>query len=231
MGAGGASSDQIAPTPDELPTQEALPAPPSEPETVPVTVSPRPPVFESTSDSLRAYRDRSCFECKPGEWAVAISLDVPSGEPCRTTAAVAVRRALRDVADAASEQLADFSGPLPLDLAVFPLSAASVAARNTLAPYLEPTASCRFLAVVVPENGRFTGFRFEARDANTSGTCIGDEECEIGQARFLFSPGIARGAGASIVYSVFENTGGASRIARLTGFFLPTSGWTPRADG
>lgn len=221
------ASPEPLPEPVPMPAT-ALPGPEtSEPETVPVTEAPRPPVFESTSDSLRAYRDRSCFECKPGEWAVAIDLDVPGGEACRTTAEVAVRRALRDVADAASEQLGDFSGPLPLDLAVFPLSAASVAARNTLAPYLEPTASCRFLAVVVPERGRFTGFRFEARDANASGTCTGEEECEIGQARFLFSPGIARGAGASIVYSVFENTGGTSRTARMTGFFLPTSGWTP----
>ncbi len=226
-------SEASEPFPEPAPMPgPALPGPEaSEPESVPVTVSPGPPVFESTSDSLRAYRDRSCFECKPGEWAVAIHLDVPSGEACRTTAEVAVRRALRDVAAAASEQLADFSGPLPLDLAVFPLSAASLAARNTLAPYLEPTASCRFLAVVVPERGRFTGFRFEARDANASGTCSGEEECEIGQARFLFSPGIARGAGASIIYSVFENTGDSERIARMTGFFLPTSGWTPRADG
>ena len=194
-----------------------------EPDTEPATGSPAPPVLESPG-SLTAYRDRSCFECKPGEWAVTVELSVPGGEACRSTAGVAVRRALRDVAAAASEQLASFSGPLPLDLAVFPLSVSSTAARNTLAAYLEPTASCRFLAVVVPKDGQFTGFRFEASDANARGICTGEEECEIGQAKFLFSPGIARGAGASIVYSVFENTGSATRFARMMAFFLPTSG-------
>ncbi len=235
--AASSSGPPSVPTPDELPEAapepEPMPAPippgPEAPEsdTILVPVSAGPPVLESAPESLRAYRDRSCFECKPGEWAVAVQLDVPSGKACRTTAEVAVRRAMRDVAASASGQLADFSGPLPLDLAVFPLSTASLAARNTLTPYLEPTASCRFLAVVVPQEGRFTGFRFEALDANTAGTCTGEEECEIGQARFLFSPGIARGTGASIIYSIFENTGGTARIARMTGFFVPASGWAP----
>lgn len=211
--------------PASVPTPAELEAP--EPDDLPPPAPAPPPPPASVPSSLRAYRDRTCFECKPGEWAVSTQLEVASGVACRPTAEVAVRRAMRDVAAVASDQLGNFSGPLPLDLDTLPLAAAAVAARNTLAPYLESSASCRFLAVVVPQGGRFLGFRFEARDADASGDCTGERECEIGQARFLFSPGIARGTGASIVYSLFENTSSAARTARLTGFFLPASGWAP----
>jgi hypothetical protein len=190
---------------------------------VPKSVSPAP----EAASALTAFRDRTCFECKPGEWAVSAQIETPAGGPCRSTGEVAVRRALRDVAAAASAPLAEFSGPLPRDLDSPPLSLASAAARNTLAPYLESGSSCRFLAIVIPAGGQFTGFRLEAEDSQASGACTGDQECEIGRARFLFSPAIARGSGAAIVYSAFENTGSESRIGRITGFFVPPAGWSP----
>ncbi|MCP4201909.1 MAG: hypothetical protein GY769_08245 [bacterium] len=199
----------------------------SEPDEMAPPAPARLPIPAGAPGSIRAYRDRTCFECKPGEWAVTTELAVTGGEACRATAAVAVRKAMSDVAAAASDQLASFTGPMPLALQQLPLAAATTAARNTLAPYLEPTVSCRFLAVVLPQGGRFTGFRFEAFEGEAGGDCTGEQECEIGQARFLFSPGIARGTGASIVYSLFQNTGGAVRTARLTAFFLPAAGWSP----
>ena len=81
---------------------------------------------------------------------------------------------------------------------------------------------------MIPKGGHFTGFRFEASDAGATGDCTGEEECEIGQAKFLFSPGVARGMGASIVYSLFENTGNELRTGRLSGFFVPARGWVPK---
>ncbi len=216
--------------------QEAAELPePAEPDQQPtaVPVVAKPPVAAplpapaSAPDALRSYRDRTCFECKPGEWAVSSQLEIPSGEACRSTAEVAVRRALRDVAAAASDQLGNFGGPLLLDFGALPWTTVSSAARNTLAPYLEASASCRFLAVVVPRGARFTGFRSEARDANASGDCSGEEECDIGQAKFVFNPATARASGATIVYSLFENTGDRPRTARMTGFFLPAGGWSP----
>ncbi len=206
------------------PAVEPIEEPPAAPEVMAPVALPAP---ESLEASLRAYRDRTCSDCKPGEWAVTVALSAPGGEACRPTAENAIRRAMRDVAAAASDRLGGYSGPLPLDPTAIPLALSTEAARNTLAPYLQPSSPCRLLAAVIPQGARFTGFRFEASDSSGQGECAGSGECEIGQARFAFSPGIARGLGASIVYTLFENTGGSVRTARMSGFFIPASDWRP----
>lgn len=210
----------IEPDPNvEAPSvSEALEAP-EDPDTV---ASP-----ESDGSSVTAFGDRTCFDCKPGEWAVTAQVEVPAGEPCRPPTEVAVRRAMRDVAAVSSTPLAAFAGPLPADLDRPPLSLASGPARGTLARYLSGSESCRLVAIVIPAGGSFAGFRLEAHDQRGSGDCTGDQECEILDARFLFRPAVARGEGATIVYSVFENTGPELRRAEMTGFFLPPAGWSP----
>jgi hypothetical protein len=113
-------------------------------------------------------------------------------------------------------RLASYGGPLRFDVEPLPADLETQLGSS----------SCRLVAVVVPQGGRFRGFRFQAADREGTGDCLGEKECPIGEARWLFNPVIARSAGATIVYSVFENRSALkSRTATLTAYFFPPSGW------
>jgi hypothetical protein len=129
-----------------------------------------------------------------------------------------VRRGIDSFVAEHGGRLASYGGPLHLEAEPFPPDFGTQLGSS----------SCRLVAVVVPQGGRFRGYRFQATDREGTGDCRGDQECTIGEARWLFNPLIARSAGATIVYSVFENRSAVkSRTATLTAFFLPPSGWPP----
>ncbi len=211
----------VAPAPGD-----ATPAEPAEAETEAEAMA--APDAQTEAQPLRSYATRTCAECKPGEWAADATVAVaPGSAPCRATAERSVRRAMRDVGTIASAPLANSAGPLELDLSAEPFRSVTTAARTTLAPYLDPNANCRFVGVVLPAGARFSGFRSQASDTTGVSECLGTQDCAIGGARFVFSPGVVRGEGATLVFTLFENTGTARRNASLSAYFEPTGTWRP----
>jgi hypothetical protein len=176
----------------------------------------RPPAADRRA--LRSYRERTCFECKPGEWSVSARAPVaPQGQAPRPSISEnEIREQMDILAETHGERLANYSGPLPASLVE-----SSQEIRNHLSG-----AGCRLVAIVLPSGARFKGFRFQVSDRTGSGECLGDEECSMGDARWLFNPAIARSKGATIVYSVFRNSSPAQeRTATLTAYFVPPGAW------
>ena len=201
-----------APTPDLPPAEadfgtdiHASPSPPS-------------PPIEPERASLRSSRDRSCPECRPGEWSVSSRVTVAtSGEgTCSAVSASDLAHQMKTVVAAHAARLAAYVGPFPV--------------RGTeLPPELDQgiSGSCRLIAVVLPRGARYSGFRFQAEDDSGGGDCIGDRECPVGEARWLWDTQTATGQGVTIVYSVFRNDSVTSgRTATLTAFFVPSPKWT-----
>jgi hypothetical protein len=201
--ADSAAGDETAPTP------APRPGTPDETPTAAVEPSLAPPVPERSA--LRSYRDRTCFECKPGEWAVASAVEAAatSAAGCPSDAAELAHRAMEQVTREASGRLARYGGPLPDSLA-----------RLDLGP------SCRLVVAVLPGESRFSGFRFEVIGPRARGECRGAGGCEIGEASWLFDAQVRSSAGATFVYSVFENLSPTERRkAILTAYFLPPGDW------
>ena len=166
--------------------------------------------------SLRSYGKRTCFECKPGEWSVAASVvaDV-AGEASCTADQRRIEERMRSFVVARNDRISGYVGPLP-------------AADTDLPPDTRELLSgaCRLVAIVLPEGARFTGYRFQASDDSDGGDCLADQECAIGSARWLFDPGIARSAGPTVGFSVFDNRSESDpRTATLIGYFVPPGGW------
>jgi hypothetical protein len=197
------------------------PTPPSTTVTVlppgskPRVPEPRPPI--SDRRTLRSYKDRTCFECKPGEWSVASTVSAGAADlaPCASVPEARLRKLMTEMTNAQGDRLAGYGGPLPETI-------------PDLAPELQPllSGSCRLVAVVLPQGARFTGFRFQASDQRDGGDCLGDQECAVGSARWLFNPGIAKSSGATVVFSDFQNTGPTrERTATLIAYFIPPGSW------
>ncbi len=221
---------QPEPEPESEPEPIAPPAPAVEPET---EAAPAPaPAPRAPSPSLRAFRDRSCPECKPGEWAVA-SVEVANaaggGESCPGDAVEGARRAARLIARAPSGSLGGFAGPAIGGVSPTAIELVASETRADIGEALTWTSgTCRVLAVSIPRGAKFSGFRYEAADDRGQADCVGDQDCPVGESRFLGNPGIERGQEVTVVYSVFENrSADRQRRARLTAYFVPASGWSP----
>jgi hypothetical protein len=223
------------PEPEPTPVEpEAVPepeAPAAEPEAAPEP-APAPAVPREPSPSLRAYKDRTCPECKPGEWSAA-SVEVAeassAGPGCPADAVDEARKAARMVARAPKGSLTDFAGPAIGGVSPTALELVPADVRGEIGGALGwSNPSCRLMAVSLPRSAKFTGFRFEAADDRGQADCVGDQDCPVGESRFLGNPGIERGAEVTVVWAVFENSSAErQRRARFTAYFVPASGWKP----
>ena len=203
---------------DEPEAEEPAPAPPAAP--------PAP------SPSLRAFQDRTCPECKPGEWSIAsveVADPAADGAGCVADAADRARTAARLLARSPQGSLSNFAGPAIGGVSPTALELVPAATRDRISQELSWTGpSCRLLAAALPRGARFTGFRYEAADERGQADCAGDRDCPIGESRFLGNPGIERGAETTVIFAVFENRSTDSqRRARLTAYFVPSAGWRP----
>jgi hypothetical protein len=134
-----------------------------------------------------------------------------AGAPDCSAATASARGALATLAANAGTASGPWAGPL-----------------RSLVGGEPPPSPCGVAAVVLPAGAKFVGYRYEAADARGSADCVGDQECGIGEARWLGHPNLERGAGQTIVWSVIENraTEGV-RQGRLTVYFRPPPGWIP----
>jgi hypothetical protein len=178
----------------------------------------------------------ACPECKPGEWALIIERRAApagsaAGAACGEGREAAVRRLAQEALAPAGATVAAFAGavadsygnglPAAVREAVPADLAAALGARE---------GSCQDFVGVLPQGGRFIGFRFEAEDSSGKGDCFGEEPCAIGQARWTANPRIERTATVTVIHSSFVNEStSAERRARMTLYFQPPRGWRPPA--
>lgn len=212
-----------SPAPAVPPAIEAAPVEPSPP--------PAPTPLTGADGSARSFRDRTCFECKPGEWAVGASAEVAAGGGCPDGALDRAAQAIELLAARVAPALVGYGGNA---LAPAVLARLDGESRATIEAHVEPlldaASPCRLLALALPAGARISGFRYEAFENGRGGDCLGDQPCPVGDGRWLASPGIERGGGdgATLLWAVFENRSGtSSRLARFIGYFAPPSGWRP----
>lgn len=211
-----------APTNAESPAAEPAPAPPAAvPELAP---APAPPPLPTPL--LRSAAAGNCPECGAGEWAVSTELAAAPARGGDCQAEAAAREAIQLLTQGAEEGFRGYAGPL-LDPATGRVAAiatpqARAGAEGLLAPYATPGAPCQLLVVVLPRGARYRGYGYQASDATTSGPCVGDEECEIGQAHWASHPVIERTPEGTLLFAVFHNTSpDRERRARLTVYLTP----------
>jgi hypothetical protein len=173
----------------------------------------------------------NCPDCSPGEWAALAEESVgpasPSVADCAlagATAAVAAGRVAREI-DAGA-----YAGSLAAALPQ--LSEAARAAFARLGPITTQASGCRLVAVVLPAGARFVRYRYEAQDdpggveSASPGECAADQDCPIGEARWLGHASVVRSPQGTMVYGIFENRSPARpRRARMTAYFTPAPGW------
>lgn len=190
------------------------------PATVPTPAAPPAaavPEVPSGRAELRSFTEASCPGCKTGEWALTFerSAAPASGRGCPSDLS-GLERALRD----AAEQAGAVAEPAPLAFAG--------GAPSELAAFLDPSSSCQLLAVAVPSEIKYTGYRFAARDANDGGDCQAAEECGIGEARWSGHPNLVRTADATVVWALFDNRSRTlPRQPILIVYLNPPRGWRP----
>jgi hypothetical protein len=174
---------------------------------------------------LRSYSNRTCFECKPGEWAAtATAAAAPAGPGCATERLDGLAPALRRLADADEIELASWAGSLAEVGAVAPAAMAS----EVGAAVGEGSPHCVVAGVVLPAGSRFSGFQYEVAGESGLAACLPDRECDGGAGRWLGPPRLERGPNATVVYGLFENLTAAPATGYLTIYFAPpTASWQP----
>ncbi|MDY7095505.1 MAG: hypothetical protein SX243_21215, partial [Acidobacteriota bacterium] len=208
------------PTRPEEPAQaeesEAAPAQPMVPEP---PAPPAPAMIPSPGRSeLRSFTEASCPGCKTGEWALTHERNTAAGGAGCPRNTRDLEQALRDMAEAAGPNLA--SDPAPL--------AFSDTVPAEIAPYLDPAASCQLLAVSLPPETKYTGYRYAVRDANDGGDCQAGEECSLGEARWSGHPGLIKTDHGTVVWALFENSSRTqARQALFIVYLQPEQGWRP----
>ncbi len=220
-----------APSPaPTAPTPPPTPAPAAPPVALPAplvpTPAPAPAAPAAPAGGLRAADLGNCPDCKPGQWAAVAEESVGPASPMVTdcalagaTAAVGAGKVARAV-DAGT-----YAGPIAAALPQ--LSEAARAAFEGLGPVTAAASGCRLVAIVLPAGARFAGYRYDAQDDQGAGECRADQDCPIGEARWLGHASVVRGSRGTMVYAVFENRSTQrSRQARLTVYFQPAPGWT-----
>lgn len=175
--------------------------------------TPSPAPSWDPANFVRAAGAGGCYDCKPGEWSVAI--EVRAGPVNGVGCAPAAERGASFVDAVGELDLSAHAGP-----AVTPGAA--------WAAPISGTGSCVLAAVSIPAGARFLGYAFSARDAAGSGSCLPGQECGIGEARWDGDPRPLNVGGAKVFWAVFENSSGNERWGELKVWFAPPSKeWRP----
>ncbi|MEE8367773.1 MAG: hypothetical protein V3S30_05605 [Thermoanaerobaculia bacterium] len=186
--------------------------------------------------ALRSNQQQTCPECKSYEWAASSEQVTGVGSAdatCPDSFQAAAHQAMNFLATSVNLELLSFAGPVAdgtqNDAALLLEPEKLVAFESLQGDDWNPLASCRVVAVVLPKASRFVGFRYEAVDGGSSGTCLPATECEIGQSYWTGHAEVLRGRSATIVYGFFVNQSRERRRrARLTAYFAPNSSeWVP----
>lgn len=205
-----------SPAPAPPPAPAALPAP------APAATVPPPPAVASAPESrnMRSFREGSCPECQPGEWAVSTeALAATADFGCPDDLAARAGRLAGQLAASPGDRVAVWAGPIdPADLA----GPAAEAAGDLLAA----GGGCRTLAVHLPRGARFVGFRLDVSDGPDWIQCLPSADCPDARGLWVGNPHLETAAAGALVAAAYEG-GGAGRRVRLTAFFVPPGDWRP----
>lgn len=188
-----------------------------------------PPLPPAQPPQWRAYQERTCPECRPGEWAVTVSAAVGGSGSCGEETREAVASALARLAARPALELAGFAGGLAGAVALLDAGEAGEVQRAFGGA---DAAGCRILGVVLPKGSRFVGFQYEVEDGSARRPCLPDAPCPGGAASFAGPPRIARGASSTVIHSLAHagggDAGGLAANTLMTVFFRgPNNDWTP----
>jgi hypothetical protein len=176
---------------------------------------------------LRAYGDRSCIECRPGEWAISVeAVAGPASTPCRDSLDADGEELAALLGASVRLELKEVAAPAPEALAYLEDAEASTRSADLIG---DSTRACRIVAAVIPKAARFRGLRMEAADASGIGDCQANQPCPVGRARWLGQPRVAREPSANVIWGLFANEApDRARRARLTIYFAaPNRAWKP----
>ena len=210
------------PAPEPAPVAPPPPAPAAP--SPPVTVLPAP---GSLGPTLRAYRDRTCIECRPGEWAISVeAVAGPATTPCDDSLAADGRELSALLGRSIALELKEVAAPAPQALVWMGSGESSTRVAELLG---EDSNACRIVAAVIPKAGRFRGLRMEAADASGIGDCLADRPCPVGRAHWIGQPRVSREPSSNVIWGLFVNEASdRARRARLTVYFAaPNRGWEP----
>jgi hypothetical protein len=234
----------VEPTPPPAPEEGPIPEPSSTPaQTAPLPTPPaQSPAAQIPSAQIpsasapaaprqapppppppawRSYRQRTCPECRAGEWAVTVAADLAGSASCDERAADAAAAGAGGLGARAELELAGFAGALNDGVALV----AEEAGRD-IAVRLSAAAEegCRLLGIVLPKSSRFVGFQYEVEGAQGRQPCLPGEACPDG-ARFAGPPRVTRGPAATIVHALVHGDEG---LALMTVYFrAPNDQWAP----
>ncbi|HEX4953638.1 MAG TPA: hypothetical protein VF017_09635 [Thermoanaerobaculia bacterium] len=212
-------------TPAPVAPPPASPAPTTRPSAPAPTPAPRPSFVTAP---VRSPKDGTCPECKPGEYGVTAqrAAGPGRGETCDLVASF--KAGLSALAASPPPDLARYVGPLADPVTGDWVAAAGPDAAARL-PRSPAGAPCQVMAIVLPKGARYKGYSYEAGDASRNGACVGDQECEVGAARWAGHPEIQRLGDATVIFAVFHNQSGErERRAKLNVYFShPDPGWKP----
>lgn len=213
-----------APTPPlPKPAPPAAPQPAAEPEAEPEPAAITPSGLESRQRrEIRSFTEPSCPGCKPGEWALIVEQEVAAASSRRGCPSNTgdLREAMGQLAEAAGSRLGTHQGPV-LDLA-------EGTQRRAMSPFVAANSQCQAVAAALPQGTRFAGYGYEVRDSSSGGTCQADQDCSIGQSKWIGHPSVVKSGQETLVYGLFENRSQEkSRTARMILYFKAPKGWRP----
>lgn len=176
----------------------------------------------------------ACPECRPDEWSVAaesVAAAAGSCGPAEATEPVMGRLASA-LAEHLEGPLAAYAGALWSKDGNDALRLLPDALEQELRGLLDPVAgeetSCPVVAVVLPENSRYVGFRYAAGQRSGMAECPPGQGCLIGEAAWRGNPEILGAGAVKLVWARFENASAQrQRMPRLTVYFAPARTWLP----
>ena len=175
--------------------------------------SPRP----ARPDYLRSPADGTCFDCRPGEWAVTARLTEPTSGSGQCPPADDAATAAAARFEAAPDGVAPWTGPL-----------AGAGAPADQLPELDRQAwsgsECTLLMLKLPSRSQFKGFLFEVEEGRKRQPCLPDQPC--GQGQFEGPPLVHPSESGAIVVGRHR---GNAQGARMTVYFVPPSDWRPQS--
>lgn len=190
-------------------------------------------------------KDGNCPQCKPGEWAVTVNLQVAHGQyvyvenpPCAQNINHELEEMASKLADSQIPGISQVAGPV-VDLVSD--QARSIVSDNVrgfvgelLSKYTEPSAQCQLVSAVIPPDANITGKTLIVDDGdrgvgdcdhNEGGqyTCWFDDSHDVGWCKWLEPE--RKGNTVSAIFMNWSHD--RDRVASMTLFFVPAPGKEP----
>ena len=177
-----------------------------------------------------------CDGCSPQEAAASVEFEVGPGDyvyendpGCDQDTNTAIQQLANAYANSQVPGISLFAGPILNNIGSELGNAIKRSVGGSLGEWAQwftgqRTANCAVMALAMPKGSRYTGYRYEAREANGAWQkCpTGQIDCPIGWSAFRAAPAITWTGNGGVATSTFKNwSGDRTRFARFSVFFVP----------